>query len=169
MAQSQQTINTKSYVLRDTSVLQESLFTVSRYKDSLAARKNTKPCLEQRLVAEATIVRELQERGGAISSELIGVYAHRLFKTAVNKHAKGEADFAQNLGELAMALDLAPRRFREKCTRFVWMRGQWLSCIWYVVGRIFSVLRKRFTRAGGELVRVIPVDRDVQNRLKITD
>lgn len=124
------------------SVLRECLLTVFQSEDSLGSQKNTDMGLSHRLVAEASIVHQLQLNQSQFSSNILNRYTGRLFKTAVNMYAKGESDFAKSLGLLAGELNVNPQSVRHKLTRLAWAHGRWSSWMLHAITRFYINIKK---------------------------
>ena len=125
------------------SVLRKSLFTVYCSHDSLGAEKETAAGLSHRLIAEESIVEQIQQRRDRVPSSWLSAYSGRLFKTAVNMYAKGENDFARKIGLLAVDIDAAPQRIRDRLIRLAWSKGRWSSLVWFSLSRFYSSFRAK--------------------------
>lgn len=115
---------------RKTVVLQKALLTVTRSGESLGSRKDSKEGLEHRLVAEKSLIDEIMQRKTSIPGHLLAAYSDRLIKTAINMHAKGEGDFARELGRLAFRVHDKPDSALSSIKRIVWKQGRWACWIW---------------------------------------
>ena len=123
------------------SVLQESLLTVRQSHSSLGDQKDTAMGLGHRLAAERSIVEQLQEHQNKVSPSWLSAYSSRLFKTAINMYAKGEVDFAKQIGLLSLQTGATPRRWRDKLARLAWRMGRWPSLAWFALTKSYSVFR----------------------------
>lgn len=121
-----------------TVVLRKALLTVSRGGESLGSQKETRRGLEYRLIAEKMIITEVLKHQGELPESLVVAYADRLIKTAINMYAKGEGDFARELGALALGLNVKTNTRVSRIKRYVWSQGRWACWLWVKLTRLYS-------------------------------
>ena len=126
---------------KKSSVLRLPFLTVWRGQPlSLTKTKNTKAGIQDRLIAEETIINVLVDRED-IPDALLTKYASRLYNAAINMYARKEKDFAKRLGFLAARVDRGPWTLLDRVKRFVWRNREVLGWFWVSVKK--SLLLRR--------------------------
>lgn len=132
---------------KKTVVLQKPLLTVSKGNDdSLGSRKDSEIGLKHRLIAENSIIDEVQKHRSNIPEKFLGIYSDRLFKTAINMRAKGKCAFGKELGEMALGLCIPPQTYLSRLKRFVWSRGRFSCWVWFKLSRVFRFVKAQLAR-----------------------
>lgn len=124
-------------------VLEKSLLTVSREGHSLGSGKNTERGLQDRLIAEKSIMQEMVKRQSMLPNFYLSLYSDRLLKMAMTKRAEGAEAFAKEVGAMALGLGVKPSNKTASLRRMAWLGGRWSCWMWHVFYRYVAGVKVR--------------------------
>jgi len=115
--------------------------------DSLSLQKESPAGLHGRLVAESSLVKEVNRHRSRVPDEVIAAYADRLTHSALIMAAKGHSDFAREISSLVRELRTAPRTLVGRAKRLTVARGRWACRLWRGTARVVKGIRTVGSRA----------------------